>query len=84
MIIWGGKGKADFNHMGDSEGSFITCRIYHFNSKHLMLHCPRMAYEFDFHSLEASIIFWNIKDTDFQHESNYKAISLVLILGRGS
>ena len=43
--------------MSDSEGSFITCRIYHFNFKHLMLHCPRMAYEFDFHSLEASIIF---------------------------
>ena len=67
-LFEGVRERQDFNHMGDSEGSFITCRIYHFNFKHLKLHCPRMAYEFDFHSLEASIIFWNIKDTDFQHE----------------
>lgn len=77
--------RQDFNHMGDSEGSFITCcRVYHYNFERLKLHCARIAYEFDFHSWEASIILWNIKDTDFQHDSSYKIISLVLILGRGS
>lgn len=56
-LFEGVRERQDFNHMGDSEGSFITyCRVYHFNFEHLKLHCPRIAYEFDFHSWEASII----------------------------